>query len=85
MFCRRCGRYYLNLLDHLLEHVELTMTAFTDVQAVVDAAAADISASGDRIETAMTSLNGTVDLSSLQAAAAKIAAIVPAPDPTPSS
>lgn len=82
MYCDRCGRYYLNLLDHLLEHVELTMTAFTDVQAVVDAAAADISASGDRIEAAVSSLNGTIDLSSLQAAAAKIAAIVPPVEPS---
>lgn len=84
-----------HVIDHLDKMEKRIMTAFIDVQAVVDgyaATAATIAAGISEVQTDIgTALNGTVDLSALntnlgnaQAALTALAAIVPAPvEPAP--
>lgn len=82
MFCSRCNRYITqpDLVDHLLAHQEITiMTAFTDVQSVIDAATDEINAATSRVQAQITSLNGTVDLSKFLSAVDALNNVVPAP------
>lgn len=53
------------------------MTAFTNVQSVIDGITADVNSAVSAVSNEIAVLNGTVDLSDLQAAVAALVAIVP--------